>query len=67
MDLSFANQALSAKYLADKGGELERKVYKVPPEVDERVARMKLDSMGIRVDTLSEEQRKYLSSWEMGT
>ncbi len=67
MDLSFANQALSAKYLAEKGGELERKVYKVPPEVDERVARMKLDSMGIRVDTLSEEQRKYLSSWETGT
>ena len=67
MDMSFANQALSAEYLVKKGKELERKVYKVPKELDMEVARLKLSSMDIEIDELTEEQKKYLSSWEMGT
>jgi adenosylhomocysteinase len=48
-------------------GTLEKKVYKVPPDIDQEIARLKLESMGIKLDTLTETQKKYLSSWEMGT
>ncbi len=67
MDMSFANQALCAEYLARHGRELEKKVYKVPDEIDRSVAEMKLSAMGIEIDRLTPEQEKYLSSWEMGT
>ena len=66
MDMSFANQALCAEYLA-KGNKADPGVYNVPKEIDEEVGRLKLASMGIRIDTLTQEQNKYLSSWEMGT
>ena len=67
MDMSFANQALSLEYLARNHGELERRVYDVPKEIDAEVARLKLEAMGVSIDTLTEEQLKYLSSWEEGT
>jgi len=67
MDMSFANQALSVEYLAKKGRELSPQVYPVPREIDEEVARLKLKSMGISIDELTEEQKKYLESWEAGT
>ena len=67
MDMSFADQALSAEYIAKHAEELERKVYTVPREIDEQVAHLKLKSLGIAIDTLTEEQEKYLKSWEMGT
>lgn len=67
MDMSFANQALCVEYIAKNGASLERQVYPVPKEIDEQVAMLKLRSMGIQIDELTDEQRKYLSSWEMGT
>ena len=67
MDMSFAGQALAAKYLVDHKGELENRVYTIPVEVDQEIARIKLDAMGIRIDTLTAEQAKYLDSWEEGT
>lgn len=67
MDMSFANQALCAEYITKHGKSLENRVYPVPPEIDNEVARLKLISMGIEIDQLTEEQKKYLSSWEMGT
>jgi adenosylhomocysteinase len=67
MDMSFANQALSAEYLIKQGKKLERKVYPVPPVVDQEIARLKLEAMGVRIDKLTKEQEKYLASWEMGT
>lgn len=67
MDMSFANQALSAKYLADNKDVLQNLVYSVPEEVDKEIARIKLDSMGIQIDTLTSEQVRYLNSWEEGT
>jgi len=67
MDMSFANQALSAEYIKNDAKDLEAKVYSVPEEIDKEVARLKLNSMGVKVDDLTEEQKKYLSSWEMGT
>ncbi len=67
MDMSFANQALSVAYLANHAHELAKDVYPVPRELDEEVARLKLESMGIRIDTLTPEQQRYLSSWEEGT
>jgi len=67
MDMSFANQALSAEYMAKRHKELERKVYPVPKAIDEEIARLKLEAMGVEIDTLTEEQAAYLSSWEMGT
>ncbi len=66
MDMSFANQALSAKYLVENRS-LEHKVYVVPKEIDQEIAALKLSSMGIAIDTLTEEQKHYLSSWDMGT
>ncbi len=67
MDMSFANQALSLEYMLKHAGELENKVYGVPEDIDREIARLKLEAMGIRIDVLSAEQRKYLASWEEGT
>ena len=67
MDMSFANQALAAKFLAESGGKLQRKVYPVPEEIDQRIARLKLEAMEVKIDKLTPEQRKYLASWELGT
>jgi len=67
MDMSFANQALCAEYIAKNASTLERKVYDVPADIDAEVARLKLHAMGIAIDTLTEEQQRYLSSWEEGT
>jgi adenosylhomocysteinase len=67
MDMSFANQALTTEYLAQRDQRLPVDVYNVPEEIDNEVARLKLASMGIEIDTLTDEQKKYLSSWEEGT
>jgi adenosylhomocysteinase len=67
MDMSFANQALAAVYIFQNGKDLEHKVYAVPEEIDREIARFKLESMGIQIDTLTPEQEAYLSSWEEGT
>lgn len=67
MDMSFANQALSAEYLAKHSRKLERKVYPVPAAIDREIARLKLKGMGIQIDKLTKEQERYLASWEMGT
>ena len=67
MDMSFANQALAAEYLVKHHLTLERKVYQVPDEIDQEIARMKLQAMGIQIDRLTEEQEHYLASWEKGT
>ncbi len=67
MDMSFANQALSAEYLVKNHQSLERKVYAVPEELDKKVARLKLESMGVKIDKLTPEQEEYLASWSEGT
>lgn len=67
MDMSFANQALSVEYLVKEGKTLSKKVYSVPGDIDKEIARLKLESMGIKIDKLTEEQERYLSSWEVGT
>jgi adenosylhomocysteinase len=67
MDMSFANQALSAKYMAKNSGKLENQVYAVPEKIDKEIARLKLESMGVKIDKLTSEQKNYLSSWEIGT
>ncbi len=67
MDMSFANQALSAEFLVAHADELERQVYDVPEEIDREIARLKLESMGVEIDRLTEEQARYLSSWDEGT
>jgi len=67
MDMSFANQALCSEYLWKKGKKLEKRVYSVPAEIDKQVALLKLQSEGITIDKLTEEQKQYLASWEMGT
>lgn len=67
MDMSFANQALCAEYIHRHADVLEKQVYRVPIELDKEIARLKLDAMGIRIDTLTPEQQEYLTSWEMGT
>lgn len=67
MDLSFANQALSAAWLVTRGGELQHVVYKVSAEIDERVARLKLAAYGVKIEELTAEQKQYLTSWESGT
>jgi len=66
MDMSFANQALCSEFVA-KTPKLETKVYTVPKEIDEKVAELKLQSMNVTIDELTAEQKKYLSTWEMGT
>ena len=67
MDMSFANQALSCEYLAKEGKSLGKKVYEVPEDIDRQVAQLKLKSMGIKIDKLTQEQKDYLSSWKIGT
>jgi len=67
MDMSFANQALCARYIKKEGKKLEPQVYPVPEHIDKEVARLKLSSMGVKIDSLTKEQKKYLTSWEMGT
>lgn len=67
MDLSFANQALAVEYAVKQRGRLERKVYRLPDEIDQEIARLKLQSMGVSIDTLTPEQKAYLESWELGT
>ena len=67
MDMSFANQALSAEYIVKNKKKISLGVYSVPKEIDEEIALLKLKAMGVKIDTLTKEQEKYLSSWEMGT
>ncbi|MFC2021737.1 adenosylhomocysteinase [Chloroflexota bacterium] len=67
MDMSFANQALCLEYIVQNREQLEPKVYPVPEEIDKQVARLKLNSMGIKIDTLTPEQKQYLTSWQEGT
>lgn len=67
MDMSFANQALSAEYMVKHADELEKKVYGVPEDIDREIARLKLEAMKVSIDTLTDEQIKYLNSWQEGT
>jgi len=67
MDMSFANQALSADFILKNAANLENKVYSVPEDIDNEIARIKLEAMGIGIDTLTEEQEQYLNSWRIGT
>jgi adenosylhomocysteinase len=67
MDMSFANQALSLEYIQKHADELENKVYTIPEDIDRQIAKLKLKSMAIEIDELTDEQRKYLASWEEGT
>jgi adenosylhomocysteinase len=67
MDMSFANQALAAEFMIKRGRTLERRVYGVPREIDLEIARLKLASMGIHIDSLTAEQESYLASWRHGT
>ena len=67
MDMSFANQALSLEYIAKNHDQFENRVYDVPESIDEMVAQLKLQAFGVEIDTLTDEQVKYLNSWEMGT
>jgi len=67
MDMSFANQALAVEHLVKHHPELEKRVYGVPEEIDRRVARLKLECMGVKIDRLTPEQEQYLGSWAEGT
>jgi adenosylhomocysteinase len=67
MDMSFANQALCAEYMVEMAEQLEQQVYQVPEEIDRKIAELKLETMGVEIDVLTDEQRAYLSSWEVGT
>jgi adenosylhomocysteinase len=67
MDMSFANQALASEYIVQHQGEFEHKVYDVPAPIDEEIARVKLETMDVQIDVLTEEQARYLSSWNEGT
>jgi len=67
MDMSFANQALSAEWVLARRGSLEAKVYDVPRDIDAEIARLKLETMGVDIDTLTPAQAEYLSSWTVGT
>jgi len=67
MDMSFANQALCAEYVVKNHKKLENKVYDVPEKIDNRVAEIKLKSMGVKIDKLTKQQDDYLNSWESGT
>jgi len=67
MDMSFSNQALVAEWLLNNAEKLEKKVYSVPYEIDRKVAELKLETMGIKIDVLTEEQKRYLSEWREGT
>jgi adenosylhomocysteinase len=65
--MSFANQALGAEWMARNGPSLEKRVYPIPEDIDREIARIKLHAMGVRIDTLTPAQEKYLASWEEGT
>jgi adenosylhomocysteinase len=67
MDMSFANQALSAEWAIANAAKLERRVYRVPEEIDRAIARLKLETMRVAIDELTEEQARYLTSWDEGT
>ena len=67
MDMSFANQALAAEFVIANAASLERTVYDVPKEIDDEIARLKLATMGVAIDELTEEQATYLASWDEGT
>jgi adenosylhomocysteinase len=67
MDMSFADQALSVEYMVKNHAKLEKTVYTVPVELDKRVAKLKLESMGIKIDRLTPEQEEYLAGWSEGT
>ncbi len=67
MDMSFADQALSVEYMVKNCKSLEKNVYRVPEELDKRVARLKLESVGIKIDKLTPEQEEYLAGWSEGT
>lgn len=67
MDMSFANQALAAEYLVKNKGKLKAGIYNIPEEMDQEIARVKLETLGINIDSLTEEQKKYLQSWKEGT
>jgi adenosylhomocysteinase len=67
MDMSFANQALGAEYMAKHGRDLKPQVYPIPEEIDREIARLKLQAMGVEIDTLTPEQARYLESWQEGT
>ena len=67
MDMSFANQALTAEHIVKNKGKFSNRVYKVPENIDKKVAKLKLESMGVRIDTLTQEQKRYLSGWTEGT
>ncbi len=67
MDMSFANQALCAEYMVKNAKKLQKTVYSVPEQIDKEIAKLKLKAMGIKIDTLTSEQKKYLQSWQMGT
>ncbi|HEY5647871.1 MAG TPA: adenosylhomocysteinase [Nitrospiria bacterium] len=67
MDMSFANQALSAEFMSKNSKKLQKQVYPVPPAIDQEIAKLKLKAMDVQIDTLTKEQQRYLASWEMGT
>jgi adenosylhomocysteinase len=67
MDMSFANQSLAAEYIVQQGDSLEKTVHSVPKEIDDRIARLKLQALGVEIDVLTEEQERYLASWQEGT
>jgi adenosylhomocysteinase len=67
MDMSFANQALASEYMVKNHSKLEKRVYSVPEELDKHVAKMKLESMGVKIDRLTPEQEAYLAGWQEGT
>jgi adenosylhomocysteinase len=67
MDMSFANQALAAEMLAKEASNMSKAVHRLPPAVDQEIARLKLQAMGISIDTLTAEQVHYLASWDAGT
>ena len=65
--MSFANQVLAAEYIVKHADELEPRCYPIPPEIDDGIAQLKLECLGIQIDTLTPEQVEYLNSWEVGT
>ena len=67
MDMSFANQALCAEYMVANAASLEAGVYGVPEDIDAGIAKLKLETLGVKIDTLTPEQAKYLDSWQEGT
>lgn len=67
MDMSFANQALAAEYIVKNHQKLEKKVYPLPSKIDQKIAELKLKSLGVKIDKLTKEQKEYLESWQMGT